>query len=67
MKMNYNEYIKGIHRIGTATMMGTQVMTFVPAIFIWFVFDCFPGWAIAGVMGAMVPMFFTMFFKKKKD
>ena len=44
--MNYDEYIKGIHKIGTATMLATMVMTFVPAVYIWFHFDCFPGMGV---------------------
>ena len=52
--MNYDEYIKGIHKIGTACMLGTMVMTFVPAIYIWVHFNCFPGMAV--ISGCIVAM-----------
>lgn len=49
--MNYNEYIKGIHKIGTATMLAVAVLTFVPAVYVWFGYNCFPG---MGVISACV-------------
>lgn len=52
--MNYNEYIKGVHKIGTASMLATAVMTFVPAVYIWVVYDCFPGMTI--ISGCIVAM-----------
>lgn len=44
--MDYDKYIKGIHKIGTATMMATAVLTFIPALYIWTAYDCFPGMGI---------------------
>ena len=53
--MSYDEYIKGVHKIGTFTMLATMIMTFVPAIYIWVVYDCFPSiQLISGVIVAML-------------
>ncbi len=53
--MNYDEYIKGVHKIGTRTMLAVAVLTFLPAIYIWVVYDCFPGMAIiSACIAAMI-------------
>lgn len=52
--MNYDEYIKGVHKIGTTSMLATAVMTFIPAVYIWVVYDCFPGMTI--ISGCIVAM-----------
>lgn len=53
--MTYDEYIKGIHKIGTTAMLSVAVLTFVPAVYIWVVYDCFPGMGIiSGCIAAML-------------
>ena len=52
--MTYDQYIKGIHKIGTAAMLLTAVLTFIPALYIWIVYDCFPGMTI--ISGCVVAM-----------
>lgn len=53
--MTYDQYMKGVHKIGTFTMLGVLVMTFVPAFYVWIVYDCFPTWnVVTGCILAMI-------------
>lgn len=51
----YQKYIRGIHAIGTVTLLALLVLTFVPGLYMCIVEDAFPGMgAIAGAMLALI-------------
>ena len=53
--MDYTTYQKRVHKIGTITMYGLLVLTFLPVLYIFFVKDGYPGaTTLAGVTAAML-------------